>query len=91
VTDPITPLTPEQAAQNAEETQQEGYVHRVLVGIDQAANVILDTGIKHEVGKAISAGLDLFQKDHGAGAIEGDLTRAQDVEGIEQASGVVPN
>lgn len=40
--------------------------------------------LKHSIGTAVSKGLDMFQKDHGAKAEVGDLTRAQNVEAIEQ-------
>lgn len=108
MSNPITPLTPEQEAQNAAETNSESYLHRVAVGIDMAANVALgghpdmtissetavmdydDHGIKHDIGKAVSGFLDLFQKDHGAGAAEADLVRAQNAAEIEQGSGILP-
>jgi hypothetical protein len=49
-----------------------------------------DTGVKHEVGKLISKGLDLFQKDHGSQAVAGDLERAKEVEKVEESSGLAP-
>lgn len=49
-----------------------------------------ETGIKHEVGKVISAGLDLLEADHGAKAEEADKKRAEDVIAIENATGDIP-
>ncbi len=45
-------------------------------------------GISREVGKIVSEGLDLFQKDHGAKAAAGDLERAQAEEKIVRTSGI---
>lgn len=45
---------------------------------------IEDKGIKHEVGKIVSEGLDLFQSDHGAKAEAGDLERSETVRSIEK-------
>lgn len=42
-----------------------------------------DKGIKHEVGKIVSKGLDLFQPDHGAKAEAGDLERSNAIQAIE--------
>ena len=41
-------------------------------------------------GKILSHFLDLFQTDHGAKAEVGDLTRAEDVEYLEDNSGSLP-
>lgn len=49
-----------------------------------------EKGSKRAVGRIVSKALDLFQKDHGAQAIAGDETRAQDVVKIEDASGELP-
>lgn len=49
-----------------------------------------DKGIKHEVGKVVSAGLDLFDKDHGAAAEAGDLGRAKEIEQVEESTGTLP-
>jgi hypothetical protein len=38
---PIVPLTPEQVALNEQQTEHEGYIHRALVAVDIAANVLL--------------------------------------------------
>lgn len=47
-------------------------------------------GVKHDVGKLISEGLDLLQKNHGAGAEAGDLERAEEVVKIEESTGNLP-
>lgn len=46
-------------------------------------------GISREVGKIGSAILNVFQHDHGADAVAGDLERAQAEEKIVRASGIV--
>lgn len=51
-----------------------------------ARAAVEDTGVKQEVGKVVSAGLDLVQADHGAKAIAGDEERAAEVIALEQAS-----
>jgi hypothetical protein len=45
-------------------------------------------GLSKEVGKIVSAGLNLFQKDHGAKAAAGDLERAQAEQKIVRSSGI---
>ncbi len=45
-------------------------------------------GLSKAVGKIISEGLDLFQKDHGAKAAAGDLERAQAEQKIVRTSGI---
>ena len=45
-----------------------------------------DSGLKHDLGSAVSKGLDLFQKDHGAKAEAGDLERAQTVVTTEESA-----
>jgi hypothetical protein len=74
------------------------YLHKDAVAVDQAANVFAggkpdetissraqraaDRG--NPVGKVISGGLDLIQKDHGHKAMGGDLRRAEAVEKLEE-------
>lgn len=107
MSDPITPLTPAQTAQQEQSAAHESYPHRVIEMVDATVGTLLggpqdvtissdlavmdrkDTGIKHEIGKAGSAFLDLFQKDHGAKAVAADLERAQAVEREAQSSGIV--
>lgn len=101
MTDPITPLTPEQVAAQEAKTAKEGYFKKDLIGLDQFVNVETggnpdetissrmarwdteSTGARHEIGKIISEGLDLFQADHGAKAEAGDLERSEAVRSIE--------
>jgi hypothetical protein len=45
-------------------------------------------GISREVGRVGSACLDVFQKDHGAGAAAGDLERAEAEAAIVAQSGI---
>lgn len=99
--DPISPLSPEQAAKQEARALKEGYVHRVLVGLDQFANVIAagkpDETISSRWARGAEAGkwwgvagskfLNLFQSNHGAKAQAGDTARAEQVEKLEQQSG----
>lgn len=50
-----------------------------------------DSGLKKDIGDAMSAALDLAQKDHGAKAIAGDEDRAEKVAAIEEDSGNINN
>jgi len=77
-----------------------GYLHNVLVALNQAANVI--TGGKPDetissrsqraadkgnwFGKGMTKFLHLFQRNHGVLAEQGDLKRAEDVEETEAAA-----
>jgi hypothetical protein len=99
MSDGITPLTPEQVAQQEASAAYEGYVHRVIEEADVEANVITgglqdetissrlarDAEAGHVVGEMGSKILDIFQKDHGATAIAADLERAKTVEQIESS------
>lgn len=97
--DPVVPLTSEQQAKEEQQASKEGYLHRDLVALDQAANVITggqpDETISTRAaiadtkgklwGKVVSKVLDVFQKDHGADAAAGDLERAEALENTEKA------
>ena len=101
MSDPITPLTPQQTEQAEARAAKEGYLHRALVGLDQFANVL--TGGKPDEtissrsaraaeqgktwGKAVSRFLNFFQSDHGPKAQAGDAERAETVENLEDESG----
>jgi hypothetical protein len=102
MSDPITPLTSEQTALQEAKTTKEGLIHRDLVAIDIAANVVVLKGQEdetisshaaradeegHRWGKLLSRFLDFFQSDHGAKAQAGDLERAQNAERLEEQSG----
>jgi hypothetical protein len=101
MTDPVTPLTPEQVAHQEAQASKEGYLHKDLVGLDQFANVVTggnpDETISSRAaradeagktwGKALSRFLDFFQPDHGPKAQAGDVERAEAVEKLEEKSG----
>lgn len=73
------------------------YVHNVLVGADQEANIIAgghpdetissrsqraaDRG--NPLGRAMTGFLHLFQRDHGRRAQQGDVRRAKEVIKLE--------
>lgn len=97
---PVTPLTPQQEAQQERQAGREGYVHRALVGLDQFVNVLCG-GLPDETissrasraaeqgklwGVAMSRFLNLFQKDHGPKAQAGDTERAEKVLKTEESS-----
>jgi hypothetical protein len=101
MSDPITPLTPEQTQAAEVRAEHEVYLHRILVGLDQFMNV-LSNGDPDETisaraaraaergkpwGIAMSKFLNIFQKDHGPRAQAGDVARATAVETLEDASG----
>lgn len=90
-------LSPRQIERQEQETAREGYVHRVLVALDQFANVISggdpDETISSRSARAAERGdwlgkflcwwLDKLQSNHGEKAECGDLERAKIVEQIE--------
>ena len=96
MSDPITPLTPQQTAKEESQAAKEGFVKRDLVAgdifIDELAGGPMDETISTRSGIAASKGsklgivmskfLNIFQKDHGADAAAGDLERAQTEEKI---------
>ena len=100
----IVPLTSEQEAIAEQQESKEGYVNHVLIGLDQFANTVTggepDETISSRVGRDATQGkffgkvmtkfLDLFQRNHSAKAIAGDLERAKTIEDIEQSSGMLP-
>lgn len=91
-------LDQQQVQQAEASTAKESYIHRMLVGLDQAANVILggdpDETISARSQRAAARGgllgkfmcwwLDKLQPDHGMLAEAGDLERAETVEQIEE-------
>lgn len=101
---PITPLTPAEEQQSETGAAHESYPERVAVEFDDFINVITgghpdetisarasrDAVEGKPVGKAISAALNVFQKDHGAHAQAGDLERAEVVAGLEEGNGILP-
>ena len=90
-------LTPEQVTQAEARAGKEGYVHRVLVGVDQAANVLFggdpDETISARsaraaarndwLGKFMCWWLGKLQANHGMKAEAGDFERAATVAQTE--------
>ena len=100
----ITPLTPEQVKQEEAQAASEGYLHRALVAFDIFCNVVFLRGQQDETisthsaraatqgkwwGIAMSTWLGWIQSDHGAKAAAGDMQRAENVERIEEESGIL--
>ena len=90
-------FTPQQIAQAEASSAREGYLHRVLVGIDQAANVLLGGSPDETIsarsqraaarndwlGKFMCWWLDRLQANHGMKAEAGDFERASTVAETE--------
>jgi hypothetical protein len=90
-------LSPQQIEQQEQQTAKEGYLHRVLVALDQFGNVVFggdpDETISSRSARAAERGdwlgkfmcwwLDKLQSNHGEKAECGDLERAKIVEQIE--------
>lgn len=101
---PITPLTAAQEQATEAQVVKEGYPKRVLIALDQFGAALAgddnDETISswsaresvkgNPLGKAISAVLNVFQKDHGAKAMAGDVERAKEVTVLEHTDGVLP-
>lgn len=99
----ITPLTPAQVATQEAQAAKEGYGKRVLIGLDMFANTLTNGHPDETIssrsaraategklwGKGMSKFLDLFQRDHGAKAEAGDVSRALIVEHLEESSGTL--
>jgi hypothetical protein len=93
-----TPLTPEQVAAAEANASHEGYLHRLLVGLDQFVNVAFDGKLDETIssrsqqlaeqgnpfGKFMCWWLGKLQKDHGQLAEAGDLARATAQMELEQ-------
>ncbi len=101
----ITPLDPIRAAKDEAESLQHGPIVRRLIALDVFLNVLvfngrLDETISAHAGRAAENGkwygiwackfLNLFDANHGAHAIAGDLARAKAIESTEYNSGVLP-
>lgn len=100
---PVTPLTPDQTAQQEQQAAKEGYAHREAVALDVFVNETLGGPMGETIssraaraavegkwwGIVMSKFLNLFQKDHGAKAVAGDLERAENLESVEGQSGIV--
>jgi hypothetical protein len=96
----ITPLSPAEEVIEEQTASREGWLHRILVALDQFGNVFLFRGQPGETisthaaracrlgktwGRAMSAFLDIFQADHGSKARAGDIERAKNLLRIEDA------
>lgn len=102
MTDPITPLTPEETAAAEQRALHEGFLHRLLGAADVFLNVAsggkpdmtistraaLAAQHGSEVGRVLSEFLNEFQPDHGAKAAAGDQARA-DAEEAAEATGII--
>jgi hypothetical protein len=101
--DPLTPLSPGQTAQAEQQASREGYLHRLLVGLDQFLNVVCDGRPDETIsaraaraaeqgkpwGVELSRALNLFETNHGVKAQAGDLERAMAVMSAELNTGFV--
>jgi hypothetical protein len=101
MSDGITPLAPDQLAQQEAQAEKEAYLKRALIGLDMFMNVLTDgdpdetissrSARAAEKGKPwgifMSKFLDVFQHNHGAKAQAGDVARAQAVIAAEDTSG----
>lgn len=101
MSDPVTPLTPEQTAAAEKKAGKESYLHREAVAVDIFANETLGGKMDETIssrasrnalkgqwfGKLMSRFLNLFQKDHGPHAQSGDVERAKQVIEAEKQSG----
>ena len=99
----VTPLNGDETRTAQKSAAADGYLLRVLVALDMAANVALggredetisaNTAMmarKHQfLGSVMSRMLDLFQADHGAKAAAGDLERAEAAAAALRGSGLV--
>lgn len=99
----VTPLNAAESAVAEASAKRDGYVLRVLVALDMAANVALGgqedetisahAGLmarKHEfLGSVVSRMLNLFEENHGAKAAAGDLQRAEAAVAELRAGGLV--
>lgn len=98
MSDPITPLTPEQEAEYQQRALHENFLRRIISAADVFVNVATDgnpdmtistraaLAAQHgsEVGIVLSKFLNAFQSDHGAKAEAGDLARADAEAAAEQ-------
>lgn len=63
----VTPLTPDQASIVAKKALREGYLYRVIKGLDEFGNVLTDGNLGQSLSSRI--GLDAAKGDHGAIAL----------------------
>lgn len=60
----LTPLTPEQASLVAKKALREGYLYRLVKGLDEFGNVLTGGNLGQSISSRI--GLDAAKGDHGA-------------------------
>src|SRR5690348_7924144 len=103
MSDPVTPLTPEQTEAQAKKAGDEGYLRRLPVdldiAVDEAAGGPMGMTISTRLGIAakngkwwgkIGAGfLNLFQRNHSAKAAAGDAERAKQLQQKIEQSGII--
>lgn len=103
MSNPVTPLNPQQTAMQEKKASAEGYLKRVLIGLDMFCNTLIggkpdetmssrwgrDAYKGDPGGEVASRLLDIFQTDHGAKAVAGDEARALNVEKTEESSGLI--
>lgn len=97
----VTPLDTGQTKKAEATAVYSPYYIRVLIALDVFINVIFNGNLGETIsarsaraategkrwGIWLSKFLDLFQSDHGAKAVASDLTRAKEVEYLEEHSG----
>lgn len=64
MTDALTPLTPDQASLAAKNALKEGYLYRLVKGLDEFGNVITGGNLGQSISSRI--GLDAAKGDKGA-------------------------
>jgi hypothetical protein len=100
----ITPLERKTAELQEAATKKEGWARRMIVAFDIFCNVVVFRGLPDETisshaaraalagklwGKLLSRFLNLFQKDHGADAMVGDIARAEAVLYTENKTDII--
>ncbi len=103
-TSPITPIDPITAARISNKAVHRPYYIRIFVALDKFLNVILFNGLLDETISAHSARaalegktwgalmlkfLNIFDKNHGAGAIVDDQAEAQVIVNFEENTHIV--
>lgn len=102
---PVQPLSPDRLVRDEAEALRHNWFVRRMIALDVLLNVWifngrLDETVSAHAGRAAENGkwygvwacrfLNLFDSDHGAHAIAGDLARAEAIEKTEDESGLLP-
>jgi len=105
MSEPIYPLTPEQAAIAQAHALKEGYIYRLAKGLDEFGNVVtggnLGQSLSSRIGLDASKGDEgaillaqalniTFSPDHVVKAEAADLAQAEKVEEVEESSTDLP-